>query len=1306
MNKVEFPNIASEFVALTHYCRWISEENRRETWSEVIDRVIEFLKTNTEGADNIPAKVWNEIRKGMATFNVMPSMRLVATAGPVAARDNTCIFNCFSKDTKFVTSHGIKSFNEFQDGDEITVLTQKGNWKPAVVRCYDEQPLNKIYIHRGRNHFVVKATSSHRWFIHDDEESVTTTLKVGDQLLPSKNIFMDFDYDKATPFERLYWCYGYVYGDGTKIKYDCEYRYSMVRLCGNESALSYRFEEMGFLTSRPLSCGGDPFVYTETYLKTAPNPKIDSPELIRAFVHGYLAADGERNKNTSKNNRPYVSIQSSEEDHQNFIEQCFPIAGMFIHRVDNLTGQKTNFGVRGLTKKYFINNSLATTDSTRFQVEEVEHLGRECDEEVWCLEVEDDHGFVLESGIATGNCAYSPIDSWQSFGELLFILMCGTGVGFSVENDNVSKLPVIKAPTGARRDDYEVEDTREGWAMALLFGLETWANGEDVIFKTDKIRPYGSPLKTMGGRSSGPVPFVEMMKAVKEIVMNAKGRKLTSLECHDIACHIAQSAVMGGKRRSAMISFSDVEDLEMRGAKDFMKGAIPTHRYMANNSAVFKTKPPSALFMQEFSALALSGSGERGILNVSNLKKFCPGRELKGNERTNPCVVGDTLVLTTNGYIQAKNLVGHPFEAIVNGSPVVVPHGFFRTGVKEVLKIVTSRGYEISLTPNHKLLKVSYHSRKKMVQDWVDASSLRVGDEIALTDETSKVREEDPHGDERELYGWAVGLLIGDGTFGKYACLDFWGSDGRVMSAKALKFIRDTMEHRSDMTACPVGHDKLRIQSVALTRLVKMLGVRKGHKKITPEMERGSERFVTGVVRGMFDTDGSVQGNQQKGVSVRLTQIDKENLKAIQRMLIRLGIVSTIYEGRTPARKKLVPDGKGGQKEYACAEVHELIISGANLRVFQKKVGFESPSKSKKLSLLLGTYKRTLNREQFVDTIKSIEPIGKMMVYDVQIPMLNEFSANGIRAHNCGEILLRPYEFCNLTEAVVRSTDDISDLVEKVKTAAWLGVIQSTYTHFPFLRPRWARNCNEERLIGVSLTGQLDNPHILSEEVLGQLRKVAERTTKHAANKLGINPPAAYTCVKPSGTVSQVVDASPGVHPRWSKYYIRRYRIAKSDPLFRMMIDQGMPFNPENGQTKNNFTTAVFEFPTKSPMTSIFKDNWGAMEQLEWYRKVQMNWSTHNVSNTVYVKPDEWLKVGSWVYEHWEDVVGISFFPHDGGKYELAPYEEITEEKYNELMKAFPKLDFSKLGDYEKQTGDTTTVAQELACSGDQCEIK
>lgn len=537
------------------------------------------------------------------------------------------------------------------------------------------------------------------------------------------------------------------------------------------------------------------------------------------------------------------------------------------------------------------------------------------------------------------NCSYLPIDSLKSFSELLYILMCGTGAGYSVELDNVSKLPVVKHPSSQRRDDYVIEDSREGWAKAFQFGLETWFNGEDVHFDYTRLRPYGAPLKTMGGRSSGPDPLRQLMGFARDIILEAAGRKLTSLEAHDICCKIAEVVVVGGTRRSAMISFSDLNDQLMRDSKTF---PIPPQRFMANNSAVYKEKPDTITFLKEWSALAESGSGERGIINVSNLSSICKDRKFTLDMRFNPC----------------------------------------------------------------------------------------------------------------------------------------------------------------------------------------------------------------------------------------------------------------------------------------------------------------------------------------------------------------------------GEIILRPYQMCNLSEAVIREDDDIGDLVEKVTTATWLGVIQGTFTHFPFLRAEWKKNCEEERLIGVSLTGQLDNPEILSEQVLKQLKKVVIKIAKHAADILKVNVPKAYTCTKPSGTVSQVVDSASGCHPRFAKYYIRRYRISSSDPLFHLMRDQGINYKPENGQTEDNATTMVVEFPIKAPEKAITTKTWGSMDQLNWYLKVQKNWSTHNVSNTVYVKRDEWLKIGSWVYDHFDEIVGISFLPLDDHKYDLAPYEEINEDKYNKMLKEFPRLDFGVLGEYEKAAGDRTEVAKTYACVGDKCELK
>ena len=543
--------------------------------------------------------------------------------------------------------------------------------------------------------------------------------------------------------------------------------------------------------------------------------------------------------------------------------------------------------------------------------------------------------------ICTYNCSYTPIDSISSFSELAYILMCGTGVGFSVEKENIDKLSVIKHPSSQRRDDYIVDDSREGWANAIKFAFETWWNGEDLHIDYSKLRPYGAPLKTIGGRSSGPQPLIDLMNFSKEMISKAGGRKLTSIECHDICCKIAEIVVVGGTRRSSCISFSDLNDEEMRHSKDY---PFPKYRGMSNNSVAYSHKPDTITFLREWSALAESGSGERGIFNIGAIK--------------------------------------------------------------------------------------------------------------ATLDQTD--------------------------------------------------------------------------------------------------------------------------------------------------------------------------------------------------RKFDKSM----------------------------------------------------------RSNPCGEIILKPYQCCNLSEAVIRSDDDIGDLVEKVKTATWLGVIQSTFTHFPYLRNIWKKTCEEERLIGVSLTGQLDNAEILSEQVLKQLKKVVIKTAKHASDILKITCPKAYTTSKPSGTVSQVVDAASGCHPRYSKFYIRRYRISRIDPLFRLMKEQGAPFKPEVGQTLEDGTTMVLEFPIKAPDKAITIDKWDCMKQMEWYLKLQKNWSTHNVSNTVYVKNNEWIKVGAYVYEHFDEIIGMSFLPHDDHKYELAPYEPITEETYEKLLKNFPKIDFSKLHEYEKETGDKTEAAKTLACTGDRCELK
>lgn len=536
------------------------------------------------------------------------------------------------------------------------------------------------------------------------------------------------------------------------------------------------------------------------------------------------------------------------------------------------------------------------------------------------------------------NCSFIPVDSIESFAECLHILCCGTGVGFSVEKKNVEKLPAIKPmDMSLAADVFVIPDSKDGWADSIKILLTKLYNGQDVNFDYSLIRPKGSRLKTMGGRASGPEPLILLHAYVKELFAKAQGRKLTSLEAHDVMNKIAEIVVSGGTRRSSQISLSDLNDEEMRAAKNW---PFPLHRSMANNSAVYYDKPSAIEFLKEWGSLAASGTGERGISNIGGARKRAPER-------------------------------------------------------------------------------------------------------------------------------------------------------------------------------------------------------RKGE----------------------------------------------------------------LIEGFNP----------------------------------------------------------------------------------------------------CHEIALRAREFCNLSSVIVRPDDDLDSLLEKVETATWIGAIQSTFTYFPYLSDKWKENCEEERLLGVSLSGQMDNPKVLTEDCLKALKARAIKVAAKASKTLGINVPVAITCVKPEGTSSQVAFSGSGLHTWYSEYFIRRYRISSYDPLFQMLKVQDFPMTPENGQTEETANTWVISFPMKAPKGVVTKDKMTALEQLEWYKKVQMNWCEHNASASIYVKDDEWFDVGNWVYKNWDIVNGLSFFPVDGGKYEQAPLEEITKEQYDKLSKAMKPIDYTQLQFFEEN--DNTEGAKSLACAGGACEL-
>lgn len=543
------------------------------------------------------------------------------------------------------------------------------------------------------------------------------------------------------------------------------------------------------------------------------------------------------------------------------------------------------------------------------------------------------------------NCSYIAPTDWRDFGEIMYVLMCGTGCGYSVEHQNVEQLPIIQRQTGEKLKTYVVKDSKEGWADAFIFGLRTWASGKDVTFDYSEVRPQGSRLKTMGGRASGPEPLRNLIDFSREKMLARQGRRLTTLDVHDIICKTGEVVVMGGVRRSALISLSDLDDQEMKEAKNGQFYISHPERMMANNSVVYNEKPTISQFLDEWLNLIKAQSGERGIFNRGSLEKQLPARR------------------------------------------------------------------------------------------------------------------------------WPM---------------------------------------------------------------------------------------------------------------------------------------------------------------------------------FQK---------------------------------------------DAQFSGLNP----------CGEIILKSKQFCNLSEVVARREDTLEDLANKVRIATILGTYQSTLTKFGYLSPEWRKNCEEERLLGVSITGQWDCPVLRHPEAMKKLQKVAIETNKKYAKRFGINQSTAVTCAKPSGNGSQLFDSSSGCHPRHAEYYIRRVRIERHNPIFLMLKDMGVPYHPEVGQTDANASTYVLEFPVKAPAGAVVKKDITAMDHLEYWKMLKEHYTEHNPSVTISVGNDEWLRVGNWLYENWDLVGGLSFLPRNDYVYKLAPYEEITKERYEAIVKNFPEIDFSKIVLYEYD--DVTTGSKELACSAGTCEI-
>lgn len=584
--------VVGEYVFLSKYSQ--THNGVKETWDEAVNRVMTMhwnrYKEIVNEAD-MPEfeRLFGFAEKLYHQQHILGAQRALQYGGELMLEKHARFYNCLGGETQIVTDKGVFRLDSFKDGDVVCVPTHTGKWQKATVRNYGKDWLNKITFNRGSNISEVYATADHRWI--NKYGNFVTSLSEGDKLYKTPNIF-DFVYEEAEFLEKLYWCYGFVYGDGVVSN-----GHSHVRLCDKKRRFKERFEECGFKTSSNLSIDGDFFAYTGTYLKTLPNIEKDGIDLVRAFVSGYLCADGHLDRNKYPDTPQevmYHGIQTSSKEAADFIENIFPSVGAFILKQEDLSGTETNFGKREFCKYFRLSLRQGKT-SKMFKVQSVEEKARY--DEVWCLEVENDHSFILANGMVTGNCSSTYIDRVEVFEEIMYLLLCGAGTGYSVQRIHTEQLPIPKGfNPKLEKKIFVIPDTIEGWAKAAgeLIGAYYYGRAE-VLFDYSQIRPKGAYIRG-GFRAPGPEPLHEALDKVRSLLCKVQKRKLRPFELHYIICVLANSVVTGGVRRSAMISIFDADDVEMAGCK--VGAWISTHPELcrSNNSAAILPNTPKETF--------------------------------------------------------------------------------------------------------------------------------------------------------------------------------------------------------------------------------------------------------------------------------------------------------------------------------------------------------------------------------------------------------------------------------------------------------------------------------------------------------------------------------------------------------------------------------------------------------------------------------------------------------------------------------------------------------------------------------------
>lgn len=886
---------------------------------------------------------------------------------------------------------------------------------------------------------------------------------------------------------------------------------------------------------------------------------------------------------------------------------------------------------------------------------------------------------------ALNNCYMSTVTKADDFRWIMDRLMVGGGVGFSVERSDVYQLPTVqKASIWHERSadaDHIVSDTRTGWSTLIDHLVKAHFKGEDFSYSTLLVRGYGAPLKTFGGTASGPQALIDGVADICKVMCNRAGKKLRSVDVLDIVNIIGRVVVAGSSRRSAQISLGDQDDTLFLKAKKWSSGSIPAWRANSNNTIIvdnFSELRDNNLFWDNFNG----GSEVYGLFNRKLSRNV--GRAGEKNLDSsivggNPCVTGSTWVSTVYGPKQVKDLVGVSIPLLVDGKTYPMESdGFFATGKKETLIVTLKSGEKLQLTPNHKVMTS---------EGWVEAQNLEVT--------TSKIRVHKHTGIEwvgegTKDEGYVLGHLVGDGSISNNSgILRVWGESAGVQPIKHyLHSVVTQLQHRSDFKgwAGPLGNGYYELQMRAIFDLAQKFGLDQRKKHISPLIESASSDFVEGFLSALFDTDGHVEGNTKKGISVRFSQSNLGDIQAVQRMLARLGIRSKIYE-RDNEGERLLPDGKGGHKYYQCLKNWAVVISRESTDIFMSRVGFKDTDKSSKLASF--KFVRDRYRDSFLSPVKSIEYGGIESVYDVSVSEIHAFDANGFYVHNCLEIPLGNKESCNLSTIWLPNVEkfedflDLSSILYKVQKATALLEHPSKESNTII---------HKNLRLGQSIAGILqatDEQRAWLSPAYEALREIDSGWSK----KLGVRESVRLTTIQPNGTLGLVGGTTPGIHPAYDRFYIRRVRFGSNDPLVPICKDKGYPVLPEVGlDGKVDHTRLVVEFPCEAPENTPLASTTTAEEQLEWVAWAQENWADNAVSVTVTYKDNELPSIKQWLSENYDTrIKSVSFLRYSDHGFALAPYEPVTKEEYDKRLLRINKETITLKGQSELDSSDCDT---------------